>query len=492
MRWPLWLWKPGLPKRAATQTWMILTFALFVGATVVAVGTYVLYSLNSRIQAAARDTHLAHTEQIAIIVESVIPTQDWASLETSMHHLHDLHHLHAFVAQHDSLIWTAVPQNYRSAHELLTLSDLRTTTVDAPFFTTRQLPDGTWQNVGAVTRGQFLIGLTSLESPLQSLLRRMQRSTIVGLSLALIMALLGSWVASDRVTRPLRAIGRTAKNITAGNFNTEIRVNTRAAEIQDLATNLNRMSANYRQKIEELEQLTRLQNEFIGNISHEVRNPIFSISGYLEALSSSKISATRRQQFAAKGLRNLQRLGNLFNNLIEIARLQYQEDMVHRARFNLSNLLAEIWEPLLRKAMEKSLTLSYQDEEVYVYADRDRIKQVLDNLIENAIVYSEEGSVRVRHQIREDKVQIEVVDDGRGIPEEHLDHIFERFYRIEPARSRQRGGTGLGLSIVQQILQAHGERIHVESIVGRGTRFWFELPLASSEEAIRAESGQMV
>ena len=488
MRWPIWLWKPDLPKRAATQTWMMLTFVLFVGAAVFAVGLYVLYSLNSRIQAAARDTHLAHTEQIAIIVESVIAEQNWTELEASMHHLHDLHHLHAFVAHGDSLIWTADPHDVDPAHELLTLPELNSATREEPFFATRQLPDGAWQNVGAVARGEYVIGLTSLESPLQHLLRRMQRSTMIGLSLALLMALLGSWVASDRVTRPLRAIDRTAKNITAGNFNTEIRVSTRAAEIQDLAANLNLMSANYRQKIEELEQLTRLQNEFIGNVSHEVRNPIFSISGYLEALSSGKLPPARRQEFAAKGLRNLQRLGNLFNNLIEIARLQYQEDMVHRTRFNLSSLLGEIWEPLQEKAREKSLQLTRQTGDIYVYADRDRIKQVLDNLIGNAIVYSDHGAVRVRHRIRQDKVQVEVIDDGRGIPEEHLDHIFERFYRIEPARSRQSGGTGLGLSIVQQILQAHGERIQVESIVGSGTRFWFELPRSTSETAAEPES----
>ena len=479
MRWPTWLLKPDLPKRAATQTWMMLTFVLFVGAAVFVVGVYVLYSLDSRVQAAARETHLAHTEQMAIIIESVIPTQDWDRLESSMQHLHDDHDLHAFVARHDSLLWTTSAHEFDTARELLTRPELRTITPDDPYFDLLQL-DSTRQNIGAVVaQGDYLIGLTSPESPLQMLLRTMQSSTMIGLSLALFMALLGSWVASDRVTRPLRTINRTAKKITAGDFSSEIRVTTRAAEIQDLATNLNLMSTNYRQKIEELEQLTRLQNEFIGNVSHEVRNPVFSISGYLEALASSRLSASRRQEYAAQGLKNLQRLGNLFNNLIEIARLQYQEDMVHRTNFNLSDLLDEIWEPLLQKAEEKALTLSRQAEEAWVFADRDRIKQVLDNLIFNAIVYSDEGTIQVQHQIRQNKVKIEVIDDGRGIPEEHLDHIFERFYRIEPARSRQSGGTGLGLSIVKQILQAHGERIQVASIVGRGSRFWFELPLAS-------------
>ena len=111
---------------------------------------------------------------------------------------------------------------------------------------------------------------------------------------------------------------------------------------------------------------------------------------------------------------------------------------------------------------------------------------MLTNLIDNAIAYTEEGHVRCRMRRHRDKIRVEVVDTGRGIPDDHLDRIFERFYRVDAARSRKQGGTGLGLSIVKQILQAHGEPIHVESTAGRGTRFWFELPLAESAPDERA------
>jgi signal transduction histidine kinase len=123
-----------------------------------------------------------------------------------------------------------------------------------------------------------------------------------------------------------------------------------------------------------------------------------------------------------------------------------------------------------------------------VLADRNRIRQVLTNLIDNAIAYSDEGSVRCRMRRHLDKARKEVDDTGRGIPEEHIGRIFERFYRVDAARSRKMGGTGLGLSIVKQILQAHGETVHVESTKGRGTRFWFELPLAEAIPSA-AESG---
>ena len=113
-------------------------------------------------------------------------------------------------------------------------------------------------------------------------------------------------------------------------------------------------------------------------------------------------------------------------------------------------------------------------------ADRARIRQVLINLTDNAIAYSDSGTVRCRYRRHLEKVRVEVVDTGRGIPEEHLERIFERFHRVDPDRSRRSGGTGLGLSIVKQILAAHGEVVHVESTFGTGTRFWFELPYESS------------
>ena len=243
------------------------------------------------------------------------------------------------------------------------------------------------------------------------------------------------------------------------------------------------MSGKYREKIEELKRLTQLQNEFISNISHEVRNPIFSISGYLEALGSPKLTDDKRRLFTARGLSNLQRLGNLFNSLIEIAHLEYREDMIHTTRFNLAALVKEIRDPLQAKATDKGLVLSIDSGELWVEADRDRIRQVLINLIENATVYSDQGEVRLHYRRTQDKVHLEVTDNGRGIEAKHLRRVFERFYRVEPDRSRRSGGAGLGLSIVKQILQAHGEPIHVESTPGQGSRFWFELPYVAMNPA---------
>jgi signal transduction histidine kinase len=224
--------------------------------------------------------------------------------------------------------------------------------------------------------------------------------------------------------------------------------------------------------------MARLQGEFIGNVSHEVRNPIFAVSGYLEALSSPNLPPDQQKRYAQKGLGNLERLSNLFNDLIEIARLEYREDLINPDVFDLQGLALEVAELLRPRAVQKGLELEVENTPQLVRADRDRIRQVLVNLIENAIVYTDAGHVRFRFRRRGPKVRLEVVDTGRGIPEEHLERIFERFYRVDPDRSRKSGGTGLGLSIVKQILLAHDEQIHVESTPGRGTRFWFDLPYA--------------
>jgi signal transduction histidine kinase len=328
--------------------------------------------------------------------------------------------------------------------------------------------------------------LLRLGEPLPALVRVFERVQVVlasGLLLALALALLGAWLASRQITAPLAAITRSAQRINEGDLDGRIVVKTRAAEFQELARSLNQMATRFRSDIQELQRMQRVQNEFIGNVSHEVKNPIFAVFGYLEALGSDTLPSEQRTKYAQKGLANLQRLNNLFSDLIEIARLEYREDLIHRQRFDLQDLIQEVGETLDPRADEKALELTYDNPPLEVYADRNRIRQVVTNLIDNAIAYSDEGSVRCRMRRHLDKARVEVVDTGRGIPEEHLGRVFERFYRVDAARSRKMGGTGLGLAIVKQILGAHGEAIHVESTKGRGTRFWFELPLASADTA---------
>ena len=471
------------PRRASTQTWMMLTFAVFVGLAVVGVGLYAFLILQGQVREAARETLREEAERFAVQLEA---QPDRASQLDLGQQIARLTQIDVAIATRDEVIGDFGPSvdaggtsmsffDHEEVVEALSAQDL------VGFAERRGAGGGTRLYVAIARPESGLI--IRIGEPIPQLLRAiqsLQAALAVGMVLALLTALVGAWTAARQVTRPLTAITRSAQQINEGDLDGRITVRTRAAEFQDLARSLNHMAGQFRADIHELQRMQRVQNEFIGNVSHEVKNPIFAVFGYLEALASDTLPTAQRKRYAQKGLANLQRLNSLFSDLIEIAKLEYREDSIRPTEFDLQDLIGEIGEMLDPKADAKGLELSYDNDPLIVNADRNRIRQVLTNLIDNAIAYSDEGSVRCRMRRHLDKARVEVVDTGRGIPEEHLDRIFERFYRVDSARSRREGGTGLGLAIVRQILEAHGSAIHVESTKGRGTRFWFELPLAES------------
>ena len=474
-----------LPRRASTQTWLVLTFAFFVGTAVVAVGLYVVLVLRGEMRTAMHQTLRNQAERIAVQVEQADPARRRDIVE-NLTALTDLRV--ALVTPDTSYHEAASSAPIFPDDSLARRSALRRVENGTARYTRYTDADGETIFVAALYRPDagLIVQVAQLAPPLYHLVQRSQIVLVLGMILALILALLGSFVAAYRITTPLHRIRETARRVADGQFAGRIRIESRAAEFQDLADSLNRAGEAIREKIDELERLTRLQSEFIGNVSHEVRNPIFAISGYLEALGTPGLGDDQRKSYAEKALTNLNRLQNLFNDLIDIARLEYREDLINRSAFNLKDLVSEVAEMLRPKAEEKDLDLQADVPEFFVNADRSRIRQVLVNLIENAIAYTESGSVRCRVQRRADKVRVQVVDTGQGIDEDHLERIFERFYRVDEDRARDSGGTGLGLSIVQQIIHAHGEDIHVESTKGRGTRFWFELPYAPEPEVLEA------
>ncbi len=475
------------PRRASTQTWMMLTFAVFVGGAVLVVGLYAFGVLRGQVHEAARETLRAQAQYVAAQVEAV----DREGLHEALREISDVVPVRVGVATADSVLWEAAAGRIVTDRAFLDAPEVREAFAEGFGFAERE-EDGEAALYAAVYRPRtgLVVRLGQAAPPLYTVIQRLQATLVIGLALALVLALLGAWLAARQVTRPLRAISLGARRIAEGDLERDLPVRTRAAEVQDLAKSLNAMAERFRQDIYELQRMQQVQNEFIGNVSHEVKNPIFAVGGYLEALATADLSEARREKYATKGLTNLQRLNNLFSDLIEIAKLEYRADLIRPEAFDLCELVEEVGEMLDPKAAQKGLTLTYDNRSVEVWADRSRLRQVLTNLVDNAIAYTDEGAVRCRIRRHRDKARVEVVDTGRGIAEDHLDRIFERFYRVDNARSRAQGGTGLGLAIVKQILQAHGEAIHVESTAGRGTRFWFELPLAASVAEDRAAANE--
>jgi len=465
------------PARASTQTWMILTMLLVVGIAVAAVSLYITFVLKSEVQIAYQQMMFQQVSRVVSVLES---EEDPSARRERMATMARFGDLRITVVDKGNVLDMDSQQEIED--ETLFDQPEMHFSDDVEVNYAQREENGKYYYFTALHRqsSDLIVRVAQPKPLLFRLISRLQYTLIVAMVMALLLAVFGSWIAAQRVTEPLQTIRNSARSISEGRLDEEIFVNSRAAEFQELGKSLNMMSDTFKEKIEELQKMAHLQNEFIGNVSHEVRNPIFAVGGYLEALATGSLSAEKRKFYAEKGLSNLERLNNLFSDLIEIARLEYREDLIKSKVFELSELLDDVYDLVHAKAEEKGIELIVENPKVFVRADRARIRQVLINLTDNAVAYSDEGTVRCRYRRHLEKVRIEVVDTGKGIPEEHLERIFERFHRVDPDRSRKSGGTGLGLSIVKQILAAHGENIHVESTMGRGTRFWFELPFEES------------
>lgn len=249
-------------------------------------------------------------------------------------------------------------------------------------------------------------------------------------------------------------------------------------KLNQLENSIKRMFEKSKNDIEYMKKLQRVRSEFIGNVSHELRTPIFAIQGYIETLLNGAIEDQRvNRNFLLKANQHTINLNNLLNDLINISMIESGEMQMSFRYFELKPYLTSLVEELNHLAEEKNIKLILNElpNELYVLGDKERLKQVLTNLIHNAIKYTEKGHVEIIVEQEKKCVNIIIKDTGIGIPEEDIDRIFERFYRVDKARSRAVGGTGLGLSIVKHILEAHNSKITVKSQLGVGSEFSFRL-----------------
>jgi two-component system phosphate regulon sensor histidine kinase PhoR len=233
-----------------------------------------------------------------------------------------------------------------------------------------------------------------------------------------------------------------------------------------------------------LKQLEHTREEFVANVSHELRTPLSLIKGYVETLlDGARNNPEVAERFLKIIERNTQRLDLLIQDLLTISALESERIKLNLQPVELRHLVEKIFSDLKPPAENKNVELVNQLPELTATADVNRLEQVLANLVDNAIKYGRaQGRVTVGGKKQDDgKLEIYVQDDGPGIPAEALDRVFERFYRVDKARSRDQGGTGLGLSIVKHIVQAHGGEVWVKSELGKGATFFFTLPAAKGE-----------
>ncbi|MCF8245157.1 MAG: sensor histidine kinase [Saprospiraceae bacterium] len=259
--------------------------------------------------------------------------------------------------------------------------------------------------------------------------------------------------------------------------------NLLSTKLDDVEKEVEEWSASQEKDAEKLKTWQAYRRKFLGDISHELKTPIFNIQGYLETLIEGGLEDENiNRNYLVRAAKNVDRLNTIVEDLESISRLESGELILDLQPFDIKVLTEEVFEDLEFRAKERNIRLQLKagaDQGFMIRADREYIRQVLTNLVNNSIKYGKEGgTTKVSFYDMDSNVLIEVADTGIGITGEHLNHLFDRFYRVDKSRSREQGGSGLGLSIVKHIVEAHKQTINVRSTSGVGSTFGFTLEKA--------------
>ncbi len=272
---------------------------------------------------------------------------------------------------------------------------------------------------------------------------------------------------------PAKRITRAARSFSRENFKEPLKINA-SSEYKELGDTIQYMG-------DKLKNADDAQRKFVSNVSHDFRSPLTSIKGYIEAIKDGTIPAEMQEKYLDIVIFETERLTKLTANLLELNSFDDNGIILHKTEFDINQMIKQIALSFEGTFKKKKLVLNlvFSEKEQFVRADIDKIEQVLYNLIDNAVKFSNQDSaIRITTEEKGNKVMIGVKDNGIGIPKESLNRIWERFYKTDSSRGKDKKGTGLGLSIVKEIITAHEENISVVSTEGVGTEFIFSLPQA--------------
>jgi two-component system phosphate regulon sensor histidine kinase PhoR len=300
-----------------------------------------------------------------------------------------------------------------------------------------------------------------------------------------IVIIIAWFLLKNWLTDPIRELTQAADDISNGDLSRRININTGGVEIDELAANMNQMAMKLDQDFRRIKRMEKVRSEFLGNVTHELKTPISSISGYIETLLEGAIKDENVNiGFLERALENVQRLEELVTDLVEISRIETGELQMNYDYFNIYNLLKDIHKDAQQRNSNKKnikINLEVPDKKLFVYGDKGRLDQVIANLLSNAMRYTDQGHIRIKVLRRDNELVFSIIDTGIGISRKSINRIFERFYRADKARDRRKGGTGLGLAISKHIIEAHGSNIYVDSLEGKGSTFSFGITTISPE-----------
>ncbi|RAK17169.1 HAMP domain-containing protein [Anoxybacillus vitaminiphilus] len=305
---------------------------------------------------------------------------------------------------------------------------------------------------------------------IQNMIYKLKHHFIIVGILSVFLTIITIAFLSRVITIPLIRMKQATEKLSKGDFSVRLQVKGED-ELAQLGKSIQTLAR-------DLEYLKKERNEFLASISHELRTPLTYVKGYADIARRPNIKEEEREKYLTIIYEEAEHMQKLVKDLFELAKMDQHSFQIHKSSTNLCSFLRKVYEKMHPAFQAKNMSLIYHcDGNITVHIDQKRFEQVMMNLLDNALKYSEQGST-VSIDVRTEKKNIVMIvsDEGRGIPEEDLPHIFERFYRVDKSRSRASGGTGLGLAIAKEIIEAHGGSIYADSIYGKGTKMMITLP----------------
>ncbi len=321
-----------------------------------------------------------------------------------------------------------------------------------------------------IPQTQLYLAMITPIDPIDATTNVLQSQLEMVTILSVIISSIISIFLSKKLSNPIVKMNETAKELAKGNYNIEFK-KSGYYEMDNLAETLNYATS-------ELAKTDKIRKELIANVSHDLKTPLTMIKAYAEMIRDlSGENKEKRQEHLNVIIEETDRLTRLVNDMLDLSRIESGNIKLKKEVFDLKETLNDIVKPL-NVENPNLIEIDCPDDNISVFADKVKIEQVCYNLLTNAINHSnmkEDGKIIVRVNCNSKKVKVHIIDNGVGIPKEELGHIFERYYKVDKTYKRSSNGTGLGLSIVKNILETHGVDFGVESQVGKGSDFWFEL-----------------
>lgn len=296
------------------------------------------------------------------------------------------------------------------------------------------------------------------------------RQVFMPLLISVAFAAVLVFILSRYIVRPIKDISYAAGELSRGNLDWRVTPKTKD-EIGELAESFNKMA-------EELKLQDGLRNTFIANVSHELRTPLASIQGFIQGMLDRAIEEEDRDKYLEIVLGETKRMSTLITDLLNLAKIESGKFPIEYSEFDISELIRRCILMFEQRIEEKQIEVNIRlkEDKLFVWADEDRISQVITNLVDNAVKFTPSGGeLKVWTHTADNKAYVSIADTGEGIPLEDQPYVFERFFKVDKSHSQSTPGTGIGLSIVKRIVSQHGEKITMQSVPGKGTTFTFSL-----------------